>query len=470
MRISCLVLLCGLSLLTIARAANADAPSTKSNVLFIAVDDLNHWVGHLGRNEQVKTPNLDRMAGRGVTFTRAHCAAPLCNSSRAALMSGLRPSTSGVYDNATDWRKFIPESLPMTTHFRNHGYYVAGAGKIYHGSFERYSEWDDYLRGEGGDPKPTGDNDGVGGIKFAPLNCRDEDMQDWRIVNSTIEQLQRQHDKPFFLACGVHKPHMPWNVPQKYYDMYPLDSIKLPPVLENDLDDIPPAGVRIARPEGDHAAILASGRWKEAVQAYLATITFTDTNVGRLLDALDKSPYKDNTIVVLWGDHGWHLGEKHHWRKFSLWEEATRAPLMWIVPGSTKPHGVCDRTVDFMSLYPTLCDLCGLPTPKHVEGASIRPLLENPAAAWDRPAITTYLFNNHSARSEGWRYIRYNDGSEELYDETKDPLEWTNLAGKAELATVKTDLAKWLPKDNKAAPGATAAEKGTVKKKAKKAG
>lgn len=433
-------------------SADAPNPAAKPNVLFIAVDDLNHWVHYLGRNEQVKTPNLDRIARRGVRFTRAYCAAPVCNPSRAALMTGLLPSTSGVYDNGTDWRKVIPADLPLTTHFRKHGYWVAGAGKIYHENFRRPSEWDAYLPRNRHDPAPKGADHGVEGIRFAPLDCKDEEMQDHGIVTWAIEQLRKKHDKPFFLACGVHKPHMPWNVPRKYYDLYPLESIKLPPVLDTDLDDVPPEGVRMAKPNGDHAAIVKSGRWKEAVRAYLAAISFTDANLGRLLDALNRSAYKDNTMIVIWGDHGWHLGEKLHWRKFSLWEEATRAPLIWVAPGLTRAESVCDRTVDFMSIYPTLCDLCGLPIPKHVEGVSIRRLLEKPDAVWDRPARTTYLFNNHAIRTEKWRYIRYHDGGEELYDEVKDPLEWTNLARKPEYSSVKAELARHLPTVNKQAP------------------
>jgi arylsulfatase A-like enzyme len=267
-------------------------------------------------------------------------------------------------------------------------------------------------------------------------------------VSWTIERLNTRHDRPFFLACGLHKPHMPWNVPRKYYDMFPLDQIILPKVLETDLDDIPPAGVKIAKPQGDHRLILESGRWKDAVQAYLAAIAFADAMVGRLIDALDNSPHKDNTIIVLWGDHGWHLGEKQHWRKFTLWEEATRAPLVFVAPGVTRPEGVCNRTVDFMGIYPTLCELCGLTVPPHVQGTSLKPLLIGPAAPWDRPALTTYMFNNHAVRSEHWRYIRYNDGSEELYDEDHDPMEWTNVASRPELASVKAELARYLPRSN----------------------
>jgi arylsulfatase A-like enzyme len=429
-------------------APGADAPgSPRPNVLFIAVDDLRDWVGYLGRNPQTITPNIDKLAARGLHFTRSYCAAPVCNPSRAALMSGRRPSTTGVYDNGDDWRPAIPEPETLTAQFRKAGYFVCGSGKIYHEAYPRRSDWDDYLQRPGADPKPTG-NDGVGGIKFAPLDCRDEDLREWKITGYAIEQLRKKLDKPLFLACGLHKPHMPWNVPRKYYDLHPLDKIQLPPYLETDLDDIPPAGIRMAKPQGDHRQILQSGRWKEAIQGYLAAISYCDAMIGRLMDAFDQSPYRDNTVIVFWCDHGWHLGEKHHWRKFALWEETTRSPLIWVVPGLTKPHSRCDRTVDFMTIYPTLCDVCGLPTPKHVEGQSIRALLADPTAAWDRPALTTFKFNNHAVRTEGWRYIRYANGDEELYDEEKDPNEWTNLAQRTESATRKAELAKYLPRTN----------------------
>jgi arylsulfatase A-like enzyme len=429
------------------------ADTKKPNVLFIAIDDLRDWVGYLHRNEQTKTPNIDRLAKMGTAFTRSYCAAPVCNPSRAALMSGMRPSTTGVYGNETDWRKIVPEDKPLTAAFRGAGYFVCGAGKIYHGSFERRSEWDDYLENEGGGKaekklSPNAKNDGVGGIKFAPLDCEDSDLPDWNITDYGIEQLGKAHEKPFFLAVGLHKPHMSWNVPQKWYDMFPLSDIKLPPHKEDDLADIPPAGVAMAKPQGDHKAMLDSGRWKEAVQAYLAATAYTDMNIGRLLDAFDKSPHKDNTIIVFWCDHGWHLGEKHHWRKFALWEEATRAPLLWVVPGLTKPGSVCERTVDFMSIYPTLMDVCGIPKPAHVEGLSIKPLLADPAAVWTTPALTTHGFNNHGIRNEGWRYIRYANGEEELYNEATDPNEWTNLASDPQYNGTKAELAKSIPATN----------------------
>ena len=439
------ILRIALAAVALAAAPIGVAAEDRPNVLFIALDDLNHWVGHLGRNPQTITPNIDRLAARGVRFTRAYCAAPLCNPSRAALMSGLRPTTTGVYQNNQDWRPHVPEDRSLVSAFRRAGYEALGSGKIYHEAFRRRGEWDDYLEDEGKDPKPTGD-DGVGGIKFAPLDgARDEDLREWRIVQYGIDQLRKPHEKPFLLTVGLHKPHMPWNVPRKYYDLHPLDAIQLPPHRADDLDDVPPAGVKMAKPEGDHQRMLESGRWKEAVQAYLAAVSYADAMVGRLLDALDASPYRDDTIVVLWGDHGWHLGEKSHWRKFALWEEATRAPLVWVVPGLTPAGVACDRTVDFMDVYPTLTDLAGIPTPPHVEGTSFKALLKDPASPHEAPALTTFGRGNHAVRSERWRYIRYADGSEELYDEAADPYEWTNLAADPALAPVKAELARRLP-------------------------
>jgi len=452
---------------TFARAA------AQPNVLFIAIDDLNHWVGHLGRNAQTKTPNIDRLAKLGVTFTRAYCTAPACNPSRASLMSGQRPSTTGCYDNGQNWRPGISEDKLLNSHFARAGYRVYGAGKIYHGAGDRGGHWDDYFpgAGKGLQRHPSARNDGVGGIQFYPLANTDEEMPDHGVVSYCIEKLNEKSDRPFFLACGLVKPHMPFSVPKKWFDMFPLETIQLPPHREDDLDDVPPSGVRMARPEGDHAAILKSGRWKEAVQAYLATIAFCDSQVGRLLDAWEKSPERDNTIICLWSDHGWSLGEKSHWRKFALWEEPTRTVFVWKVPGVTGPGGVCGRPVDYANIYPTLCTVTGLPKPAHLEGYDMTPLLKDPKAAWDHPAVTTHGLKNHTVRTEGWRYIRYTNGEEELYDETADPFEYTNLAQKPEQAARKTELARFLPKTD--APdiprrGSGGEGEGEVKKKAGK--
>ncbi len=441
-----LIILCiGLGLVdsTIAFAVE------KQNVLFIAIDDLNHWVGHLGRNAQTKTPNIDRLAKGGVTFSHAYCTAPACNPSRASLMSGQRPSTTGCYLNSQNWRPGIAEDKLLNTHFARAGYRVLGAGKIYHGARDRGGDWTEYFDGDSPTQRPPDvKNLGVGGIKFYPLLNSDEEMPDYKVVSYGLERLKETGDKPFFLAIGLVKPHMPFSVPKKWFDMFPLETIELPPHRENDLDDVPPAGVKMARPNGDHAKIVESGRWQEAVQAYLASVAFCDAQVGRLLDGLERSRYRDNTIVVLWSDHGWSLGEKSHWRKFALWEEPTRTVFVWKVPGITQPGGVCQRPVDFTSVYPTLCALTGLPLPNHLDGRSIVPLLEDPTTDWALPAITTHGFKNHAVRNEGWRYIRYANGDEELYDTAADPLEYTNLAEQPEQAGHKAALAQWLPQDD----------------------
>jgi arylsulfatase A-like enzyme len=468
--------LAALVLVVVPPASAEAAETSRPNVLFIAIDDLNDWTGCLGGHPDVKTPHIDRLAKRGTLFTRAYCTAPACNPSRASLMTGVRPSTSGVYHNSQDWRPPLQDAITLSSQFMAHGYDAVGAGKIFHGSFPDPRSWRDYHK-EVGSPKVSAavandPHSKAGGIVWGVLeNATDEQMTDYDTVSFAIDYLKQKHEKPFFLAPGLHKPHMPWQVPKKYYDMYPVDKIALPKVPDNDLDDVPLAGRKIAKPEGDHHNVTSTGNWKYAVQGYLATITFADAQIGRLIDALDASPYKDNTIVILWGDHGWHLGEKMHWRKFALWEEATKAPLIYVAPGVTKAGTVCERTVDFSSIYPTLCELCGVPVPKTAEGRSIVSLLKNPAAPWDMPAITTHGRNNHGIRSEQFRYIRYADGSEELYDEVADPNEWTNVAGKPEYARAKAQLAAFLPQTNaedaEATRGGEKQKQQNKKKKAK---
>ncbi len=428
------------------------------NVLFIAVDDLNDWIGPLGGHPQTVTPNLDRLAARGMIFTNAHCAAPACNPSRAALMTSIRPSTSGVYHNPQPWREspVLRNAITLPQYLRQHGYVALGSGKIYHGSFPDAASWDTYWpdqrRNRPGDPQPTGRP--LNGIPrtahfdWGPVEAENSAMGDWQVAQWTAEQLQQQHDRPFFLACGLYRPHLPWYVPPDYFARFPLDSIRLPEVLENDLADVPPLGVRMARPDGDHAKVLAHDQWRNAVQGYLASIAFADECLGIVLDALDAGPHRDNTIVVLWSDHGWHLGEKKHWRKFALWEEATRVVLMWAVPGTTHPNTRCDAPVNLLDIYPTLVDLCDLPPREKLEGVSLRPLLEKPESEWSRPSLTTHGRNNHALRSQRYRYIHYADGTEELYDHESDPHEWHNLAGHSEHTVAQADLSEWLPKEN----------------------
>jgi arylsulfatase A-like enzyme len=444
----------------------------RPNVLFIAVDDLNDWIGCLGGHPDTKTPNIDKLAARGVNFTRAYCAAPACNPSRAALLTGRRPSTSGVYHNNQPWRPVMPDVVTMPQYFTKHGYRSVGGGKIFHNSYNDAPSWQYWQRvGEFPEPEKVPHNGIANTAHFdwGPVKADDSGMGDHVTIDWAISELNKPHDKPLFLACGMIRPHLPWYAPQKYFDMFPADKIAMPKILDSDLDDVPPIGVRMARPQGDHAKVIEHHQYRQAVQGYLASIAYCDMEIGRLIDALDKSPLAKNTIVVFWGDHGWHLGEKHHWRKFALWEEATRVPLFVIAPGVTKPQGKSGRTVNLMDLYPTLADLCGLPVDSAWEGKSLKPLLNNPDAPWDRPSLTTHGKDNHAIKSERWRYIRYEDGGEELYDHQTDPLEWKNLASDPQFAAVKKDLARWLPARNAADAPTQAEAGGKAGKKAKSA-
>ena len=420
----------------------------KPNILMIAIDDLRAWTNYLGFT-QVKTPNMDRLAAMGTAMERAYCPAPICNPSRTALVTGLRPGTTGVYDNGADWRINKTASAVPTfpLWLRKNGYVAYAAGKIYHDVYRQPSDWDEYPVTDKETSLPfAAERKGVGKIHWAPFATNsDNGMPDYRTTDYCIGKLQQKHTKPFLIGCGFHKPHVQWHVPKKYFDMYPVDKIELPKVQPN-LDNLPPIAQKLARWGEEYEPMIKNGYWKQALQGYFACITFMDAQLGRLLDALEKSDYKDNTIVLLWVDHGWHHGEKHHWKKFTLWEEATRVPVLWSVPGVTKPGSRCARTVDHMGIYPTLCDMVGVPLPPHLDGKSYRALLENPDAPWERPAITTYEANNNAVRTERWRYIRYLDGSEELYDHDADPLEWNNLAPDPRYAAVKKDLQKWFPK------------------------
>jgi arylsulfatase A-like enzyme len=453
-------------------------PAAKPNVLFIAIDDLNDWIGCLGGHPQARTPNLDKLAKRGVLFTRAYCAAPSCNPSRAALMTGILPSTSGVYYNSQPWRAAMPKAVTLPQHFTAHGYWSAGSGKIYHGRYPDPASWQTYFpdqkKNKPVDPLPA--KRPVNGIPktahfdWGPVSKPASAMGDYQVADWIIGQLKHEHDKPFFLACGIYRPHLPWYVPRKYFDLFNESEIKLPATLKNDLKDVPTAGVKMAKPQGDHARVIKHNQWQKAVHGYLASIAFADEQVGRVLTALERSSHADNTIIVLWTDHGWHLGEKEHWRKFTLWERAGRTPVMFVVPKGisealaqgTRDGMRVDRPVGLIDLYPTLIDLCGLKENKALEGQSLVRLLSDPKAKWARPALTTYGRNNHALRTPQWRYIRYEDGSEELYDHSKDPHEWTNLAGKPEHVELKKELAGWFPKKN--APAAADSKK---KQKAK---
>jgi arylsulfatase A-like enzyme len=440
------------AVLTLALAV-ADEPSAqaglgyKPNILFIAVDDLNTWITHLGAHPNAKTPNIDRLARMGTSFTRAYTAAPICNPSRAALLGGRRPWVTGVYGNEDDWYAAVKDLDTLPELFMKNGYHVMATGKLFHETWPHTSSefWNEYKGFAIGLHPPTKPYQGVSNaLDWGPIDVNPDVTGDRKAAFWAGERLNRTYTKPFFLALGFRKPHLEWYMPRKYFDMHPLSRILLPKIKEDDLDDLPAAALRFIN-RRDHPAILEQNKWKKAVQAYLASISYIDDQVGVVLNALENSPHRNKTIVVFWGDHGWHLGQKRHWRKNTLWEEATRVPLIWVVPGLTIPDTRSGRTVDLMSIYPTLSELAGIPRPAHVQGPSIISLLRYPRASWTQPAVSTRGAGNHAVRSKKWRYIRYNDGSEELYDHDTDPREWNNLAGNPNYNHVKQQLQQYLP-------------------------
>ncbi len=454
------------------------ASENKPNILLIISDDLNNWIGPMGGNPQTQTPNLDKLAAQGVTFRNAQCAAPLCNPSRTAFMSGMRPSTTGIYHNLQTWMPHIGRGFCINDYIRQFGYTSLGAGKIYHYRNYRPEDWDkvvffgdDTLPNHPAtrSPGPHGYRMFTEGEPQKPFEEKraESELVDAQSVSWCVKQLG-DVKQPFFMVCGLHRPHTPWDVPKKYFDRFPLESIQLPEVLTNDLADVPTQGKEFANPGGVHQTILKMGLWKDRVRAYLAAICYADAQIGRLLDALDKSSFKDNTIVVFVGDNGWHLGQKEHWGKVTLWNEATRVPMIWVAPKVAKAGVICEQAVDLMSIYPTLCDLAGIPKPKHVEGVDIKPLLMDPSAKWPTPALSTMYKGNHTLVTSDWRYIHYADGTDELYNERTDPREWKNVATNAEFADIKKQLARYLPKTNAPpVPENTETGKGKNKKKGK---
>lgn len=439
--VSLLILLQGLATLSLA---------AKPNVLFIAVDDLNDWCGVMRGHPQARTPNLDQLAARGVFFDRAYCAVPSCNPSRVAVLTGISAATSGMYVNDQKFRKVMPDAVTLPQFFSTHGWRVAGGGKIFHHSDNDPRSWPEYFN-QPRDPVPNPQIVGPVSDHFTwqPLDEPDEAMGDHKVVSWASEWIEKHHAAAFFLAVGFYRPHMPLHVPRKYFEMFPLDTVQMPEVKEDDLDDVPEAAQWLLRDRGYHQKIANSGEWKKAVQAYLASTAFFDAQLGRLIAALDASPARDNTIIVLWSDHGWHHGQKQHWSKFALWEQATRVPFLVVAPGITQSGGRCSAPVSLLDVFPTLAELCGVPLPKELEGQSLVSLLKNPQSARAEPAVMTWGPNAHAVRDARWRYIRHADGSEELYDHDTDPREWTNLATQSGHTEVKTRLAQSLPKKNK---------------------
>ena len=460
----------------------ADSP----NILFIAIDDLNDWIGCLKGHPQVRTPHMDSIASRGVLFTEAHCAAPVCGPSRAAIMSGRRPWTTGVYSNNANYPKRLPgvESLPEF--LVRHGYHVMGAGKLFHGdtsfpkgAFHEYGEgiphpWPKeailssrqkpVCTWKVGDKVITFPRNGMPADRiwkdthtfdWGPLDLPDEKFRDFEVVQWSRKRLKKDYDKPFFMGVGIHLPHQPLYAPKRFHDLYPPATTKLPPYLEHDLSDLSLAGrdyALIPTTSGTHASVVKYNQWQNAVSSYLATVTFVDHLLGDLLKDLDHSQHADNTWIVLWSDHGWHLGEKDHWGKATGWFRATRVPLMIVPPTSARPKGFlpgsrCDQPVNLIDLYPTVAAMAGLKPEDELAGKSLLPLVARPDSDWASHTVTTFGRGNHAINTRRWRFIQYFDGSAELYDRSNDPHEWHNLIDDPKWQHIKDDLSELVPKE-----------------------
>lgn len=437
----------------------------RPNVLMIAIDDQNDWIGSFGGHPLAKTPHIDRLAGRGTAFLNAHCQAPLCNPSRTSLMLGLRPSRTGIYGLAP-WFRTLDEwkdRVTLPQHFHAHGYNTLCTGKIHHydtrNAKQDVSEFDVWGPGGGIGAKPNQKLIGPTPMGNNPLMDwgvfphRDEDKGDYILTSWAVDQVKNApRDRPFFLSAGYFLPHVPCYITQKWVDLYPDDDSVLPQVKDDDRADTPRFSwyLHWYLPEPRLKWVRDNHQWRNLVRSYLASTSFVDSQVGRLLDALEESGQADNTIIVLWGDHGWHLGEKGITGKNSLWERSTRVPLIFAGPRVSR-GGRCNQPAELLDIYPTLAELCGLTARDDLDGLSLMPQLKSGNTKRERPAITTHNRGNHGIRSERWRYIHYADGSEELYDLQQDPNEWTNLASNKEFAPVIDQHRKWLPV-NDAAP------------------
>jgi arylsulfatase A-like enzyme len=454
-----------------ALAATATAQTRRPNVLMISVDDLNDWVGCLGYRA-AHTPNIDALARRGALFTNAHCASPLCNPSRTALLTGQAAWRTGVYNNEQFWKPNLPGVVTLPMHFRANGYYAAGAGKILHhtAGMNPPDQWDDFQLQQFDDPwyrrddwypwnkkipAPAGHpfnglKDFPGEFDWGVPPAAEDGYGDMHAVRYAERFLAREHAKPFFLSIGLWHPHIPMYAPQRFFDLFPPDKIPMPEVPSNDLDDVPEPGRKLAAFRREEIErIQREGKWKDMVRAYLAATAFADEMVGQIVRSLDRSPHARDTILVFWSDNGWHLGEKQHVHKSTLWQRSTRVPFIVAGPGVRSPGSARSMPVCLLDLYPTLIDLCGLSPRQPLDGVSLRPQLENSKAA-RQPAVITFGPGNHAIRDERWRYIRYADGSEELYDERADPDNIRNLASDPRQAATVRALAKWVPASNAA--------------------
>ena len=441
------------------------------NVLFIAVDDLNDWVGCFGGNPQALTPNLDRLAKQqAMVMNKAYAPSTVCCPSRSALLTGKRAASTGIYGNGQNLKN-APKAKNVVTlpqYFSQHGYHTLSTGKIFHkhptaaGMDEGQWAFDEFATPSGGgkdgmlwvkSPSTADGNEKGEEFRWGAVKAPVEQTKDYIASKWAADQLQRDFDgKPFFLALGISKPHLPWEVPQEFFDLYPLDKLKPVEIVRDDLNDVVGKnGKPLFRPDPRFLAADSANLHLEAQRAYLANITYADHCLGVLFDALAKSKYADNTIIMLWGDHGWHLSEKLKYGKTDLWEESSRVPLIVRVPGVTKADFKCEGVVNLLDLYPTLVELCGLPPNPENEGRSFAALLDNPSMGWNVPTLTTYQYSNHSFTDGRYRYTWYGgkaDGAEELYDHSVDPLEHKNLAANPESQEIIARFKLLLPTHN----------------------
>lgn len=441
--------------LALSGCNNADEVTAKPNILFIAVDDLNDWVIPYDGHPQTLTPNIARLAESGLRFNNAHCQAPLCGPSRSSLFTGLLPSTTGLYLHVKDGQILDgslsdPKPEFLTHYLQRHGYKTLGAGKLLHngaggGLLQDYGGGKDFGPYP---PEPMNYDNPNTSTDWGAFPESNEEMPDHAVAEYAIDALSQKHEAPFFLGVGINRPHVPWHVPQEWFDKFDLDSIELPPYLASDWDDLPEISkiIHQAPPTPSTEWMIKNKKWKEVVRAYLACVAYADYEIGRVLDALQSSEYAENTLIVLWSDHGYHLGEKNIVTKMTLWEESTKVPLIIAGPGIPK-NAVSERAVGLIDLYPTLLDIAGIDIPDTIDGNSLKPLVSNPSAEWDHPTITIWGRHNVAVRDERYRYIRYEDGSEELYDRSTDPNEYTNIADKPELEPVKQRLARSIPQE-----------------------
>ena len=429
----------------------------KQNVLFIAADDLSCALGCYG-DPIAQTPHLDRLAATGVCFLNAYNQLPLCNPTRASVMTGLRPDTIKVYDLDRHFRDEVPDAVTLSQQFMKHGWWAGRVGKIYHynvpasigtDGFDDPPSWQKTVNPIGRDKtdehlvfNAEPHRKISAALSWLAADGKDEEQTDGMIATEAIRLMEEHKKDPFFIAAGFFRPHTPFVAPKKYFDMYPLEEMRLPFAPSDDREDIPTAAFAHNCPIPHYG--LDELTCRKAMQAYYACVSFIDAQVGRMLDALDRLSLTNNTIVVFWSDHGYHLGEHNGiWQKRTLFEQGARAPLIIRNPMSKGNGQACRRIVEFIDIYPTLTHLAGIKTPKQIEGRSLVPLLEKPVSEWNSFAITQVLrpadnrleapVMGRSIRTERWRYSDWAEGKqgEELYDHLADPLEFNNLADNA---------------------------------------